>query len=148
MSIYDMAAVSGDYENWCRRFYPVPAVADGPGLLNAAGGGCLAASAASDGASVGIATCAAGATQTWTAGANSRVLGAGNRCLGLNGSAAVIEPCTGAADQNWTFLSNGQLRGAGRTCLTRSGNAVTAETCTANTSGPQYFPPASQRWNF
>jgi LmbE family N-acetylglucosaminyl deacetylase len=148
ISVYEPPPLDDGFDEWCQRMYPVRMVTGASAPLHTSAGRCLQASGSADGASVTVATCNGAASQNWTLGTNSHVVGPGSRCLAAATSgAAVLRNCNDAsAEQRWTLLSNGQLRGTALTCLTFSGSAVSAMACASDTSQPRYSPPASQRW--
>jgi hypothetical protein len=151
MGIYQGGDITPDedYDQWCWRHYPIyPRVSANAPLRN--GSLCLEPTAATDGSPVHITTCTGAANQNWTAGANSRIVHSGGRCLGLNGTTAVIEPCSGSArDQIWTLLADGQIHGTVDQCLSTSGANVSSSVCEVDDSPPTsfYFPPSHQSWD-
>jgi|GEM_PF-2206951 len=143
----------GIYDQWCQRFYPIPATPGGPGPLRANAGPCLAPTSSADGAALQVVTCDGSAGQIWTVGGDSRVVGLGGRCLGVadDGTTAVIKTCNGGADQRWTLMSSGQLKGTRDSCLTTYGTSVLSQVCGSEPNAddpPLFFPPTTQEWGF
>jgi len=135
------------YDNWLRRTYPYTSASPGTVALQH-GSQCLEATAASAGAAVHMAACnSASASQDWTVGTNSRVVGVGGLCLGTSGSAAVLQNCDNNAGQRWTLMSSGQLRGSRVSCLDVSGTTVSSADCEGVFDGSnRSVPGAAQRW--
>lgn len=149
IQVYQTPPLDDPFDQWCRRFYPIMAMTGPAGPLKDSTGRCLQANGTAENAAVVVATCNAGTSQSWTVGANSRVVGPGGKCLavGSDGSSVVIKTCVASsADQRWTLLSDGQLHGRFDACLNVSGTTVTSTTCGVDMSQSLYTPPASQRW--
>lgn len=150
MQVYSAVNDGDDFDQWCKRFYPIRSVTLASGLLRADGGSmCLAAASSADGAAIGLAACAGGDLQSWTVQASGRVTGTLGKCLavGANGTSVVLAGCSGGTSQMWTLLEDKQLRGSGNVCLTAKASSVTAEPCTAQQADMKYLPSPSQRWS-